>query len=228
VTLNIRTYNQLASLIDYDLKISRIKDLAELFLSGMRDWPTYNQTEILDYVKELKDYFGNPLTIEAIRTKRINNLEFDCWHHESGNSISDMLEISKLGNDAVDSDVVLNKIISYYETEFANTDFVADLKYRTTEEGGRKLPAFSKYRSQVKFEFDEMQTSGVQTFIDQDKVLPGESIRAKIRLSEVDYFAGKLEDDMHFEFREGPRIIGNGKIRLILNEKLKKPLDKIV
>ena len=47
-------------------------------------------------------------------------------------------------------------------------DFIAILKYYTTEEGGRSNPARSGYRSQVKFEFEEMQTSGQQVFIEGD------------------------------------------------------------
>lgn len=102
------------------------------------------------------------------------------------------------------------------------TDFVAQLKYRTTEEGRRSTPAFSRYRPQIKFEFNEMQTSGEQIFIGQDEVFPGESIKAKIRITGVDFFRNRLEEGMEFEFREGSRVIGTGKILEILNEELRK------
>jgi translation elongation factor EF-Tu-like GTPase len=52
-------------------------------------------------------------------------------------------------------------------------DFVATLIYRTTEEGGRRTPAKSGYRPQVKFDFVEMQTSGQQVFMDKEWVYPG-------------------------------------------------------
>lgn len=51
-------------------------------------------------------------------------------------------------------------------------DFIAILYYKATNEGGRKTPVQYGYRPQVKFDFDEMQTSGQQTFIDKDIVYP--------------------------------------------------------
>ena len=58
--------------------------------------------------------------------------------------------------------------------------FIAELIYRSTENGGRKTAAKSGYRPQVKFEFTEMQTSGIQNFIGKDYCLPGEKILAEI------------------------------------------------
>lgn len=78
-----------------------------------------------------------------------------------------------------------------------------------------------KYRPQIKFDFDEMQTSGEQTFIDKDTVYPGEEVKAAIRLAGVIYFRGRLAEGMLFEFLEGPRVIGTGKILEILNDTLK-------
>lgn len=101
-------------------------------------------------------------------------------------------------------------------------DFIATLTYLTTEQGGRQTPAFSGYRPQVKFEFAEMQTSGQQTFIDRKIVYPGDTVEAEIKIISVDYFAGHLKENMNFDFREGSRIIGNGQIKYILNEKLRQ------
>ena len=55
----------------------------------------------------------------------------------------------------------------------STTDFIAMLKYRTTAEGGRKTPASSLYRPQIKFEFSEMRTSGQQRFLDKEIVFLG-------------------------------------------------------
>ena len=101
-------------------------------------------------------------------------------------------------------------------------DFIATLKYRTAEEGGRKTPAFSGYRPQVKFSFSEMQTSGQQTFIDAEVVYPGDTVKAEFKILSVALFANCLEEGMNFEFREGSRIIGIGEIIEIVNEKLRK------
>jgi len=101
-------------------------------------------------------------------------------------------------------------------------DFIAELKYLTPKEGGRKTPAFSGYRPAVRFEFSEMQTSGQQTFLNKQIVYPGDTVEAEIRIVSVEYFANCLAEGMTFEFREGPNIIGTGKIIKIVNDSLRK------
>lgn len=105
----------------------------------------------------------------------------------------------------------------------SDADFIATLTYNTTEQGGRKTAAKTGYRPQVKFDFDEMQTSGQQTFIERELVFPGDTVDAEIKILSADYFANRLTEKMQFEFREGPRIIGTGIIKYIINERLKKP-----
>jgi hypothetical protein len=109
-----------------------------------------------------------------------------------------------------------------YEFDKRQADFIASLTYRTTEQGSRKTAAKSGYRPQVKFDFTEMQTSGQQTFIDREFVFPGDSVDAEIKILSVDFFANSLTEGMDFEFREGSTIIGTGKIKHIINDKLKK------
>ncbi|NHA05719.1 elongation factor Tu [Mucilaginibacter sp. HC2] len=103
-----------------------------------------------------------------------------------------------------------------------SADFIAELKYLTTEEGGRATPARSGYRPQLKFGFAEMQTSGRQIFIGRDMVYPGEKVIAEITIIAVPFFAGKLYSGLQFEFREGARIIGTGTITNILNKDLER------
>jgi len=101
-----------------------------------------------------------------------------------------------------------------------NPDFTAKLKYLTSEQGGRKTPAHSGYRPQVKFDFTEMQTSGQQVFLDKEKVYPGEEVTAEITISTPELFKNKLWIGMEYEFREGDRIIGTGEILKIFNKDL--------
>lgn len=101
-------------------------------------------------------------------------------------------------------------------------DFIATLTYKTTEEGGRKTAAKSGYRPQVKFDFEEIQTSGQQTFIHREIVYPGDTVEAEIRILSSDLFTNKLSENMEFEFREGARVVGTGRIVQILNDELKK------
>jgi len=109
-----------------------------------------------------------------------------------------------------------------FERKKSQSDFIATLIYRTTDEGGRKTPAKTGYRPQIKFDFDEMQTSGEQLFIDCEWVYPGEKVAAEIKIVSADYLAGRLTEGMAFEFREGSRIMGTGKITHVVNELLRK------
>lgn len=101
-------------------------------------------------------------------------------------------------------------------------DFIALLKYKTTEEGGRTTAAASGYRPQIKFPFTDMQTSGQQTFIDKELVYPGETVKASIKILSVHFFENSLTEGMAFEFREGRNVIGTGKLLAVLNPRLKK------
>ena len=92
----------------------------------------------------------------------------------------------------------------------------------TTEQGGRKTPAFSSYRPQVKFDFTEMQTSGQQTFIDKVIGYPGDKVKAKIKILSPDYFEDSLKAGMNFEIRDGSNVIGTGQIKHVINGKLEK------
>ena len=107
-----------------------------------------------------------------------------------------------------------------FEAENGQADFIAELVYLS--EGGRTTPVRSGYRPQIKFAFDEMQTSGQQQFINQELVFPGDRVNAEIKLLAVDHLAHKLKERMRFEFREGSRLIGHGKILRIVNEKLER------
>lgn len=108
-----------------------------------------------------------------------------------------------------------------FEIDSNKFDFVATVRYLTTEKGGRKTPAMSGYRPQVKFDFSEMQTSGQQIFLERNLVFPGDEVDVGIEILSVDHFANKLKEGMRFDFLEGSRLIGSGRIKRILNDRLK-------
>lgn len=208
--------SQLETLVDIDKADHKLKNIAKLFVNAAMDWDTYNQADVSDFLKELKEYFGSPLTKEKITNKPLDNV----WRHAAGSSIFQMIDLSERYCNQSDFDKIVNAILSYYQQQMQGIDFIADLKYLTTEEGGRKTPVFSGYRPQVKFDFDEMQTSGQQTFLNKDTVYPGDTVEATIRIISVEHFANTLTEGMKFEFKEGSRIIGTGIITEILNDKL--------
>ena len=220
----IKSIGLLADLVKLDNRDHNIKRLAQFLLNSINDWPIKDLNDISDFSSDIKVFFGTPLSIEKLGAK---DLEFsddpNVWRLKAGSSIAQMLDYSINFNNESDFDNILNNILDYYENELNTVDFVAELEYRTSEQGGRKTPAHSGYRPQIKFYFTEMQTSGQQIFLDKEIAFPGDIVNAKIKIISVDYFANKLTEGMRFEFREGNRIIGTGIIRQIINEKLKKP-----
>ena len=222
----ITTYSTLWNLVDIDTKDHKQKDIATLFLNAMDDWDTYNQTEIANFINELKQYFGTPLTFD-----KVTKMKFDghnAWKIEAGSSIAELIDISSKFCNQSDFEKIIESFINYYTHEFRKVDFIAELTYYTTEQGGRKTPASSGYRPQVKFDFTEKQTSGQQTFIDKEIVYPGERVLAKIKILSPDFFADSLEKGMKFEFREGAKVIGVGELKNIINDRLeKKPAGNI-
>ncbi len=216
----IETYSTLWRLVGIDQTDHKLKDIATLFLNAMNDWPTQDQHKIVAFVKELKEYFGTPLTIEKIYARKFN--KNNTWQVESGSSITELIGTSTKFLNESNFDNILKNILDFYEQEFNITDFIAKLKYRTTEQDGRQTPAKSGYRPQIKFDFTEMQTSGQQTFIGKETVFPGETVDAKIKILSQDYFAGCLTEGMEFELREGSKLIGTGEIKYIVNDKLEK------
>lgn len=215
----IETYSTLWNLVDIDQTNHKLKDIATLLLNAMNDWPTGHE-RIDDYVIEFKKYFGEPLTIENIDTKKFNGQ--NAWEVESGSSIAELIDTSNRFCNENSFDKILLNILEYYVHEFNKTDFIAKLTYKTVEQGGRATPTNSGYRPQVKFDFTEMQTSGQQTFIDKETVFPGDTVDAKIKILSPDYFANCLTEGMTFEFREGAKVIGTGEIKYIVNNKLEK------
>lgn len=139
------------------------------------------------------------------------------------------IEVGKNGSKEVKFEMTFNdwRLKNSSNKDNSTSDFIAMLTYKTTEQGGRQTAAKSGYRPQVKFEFEAMQTSGRQIFIDRELALPGDTLLAEIKITSLDYFANKLTEGMEFEFREGPRVIGTGEIKHIINDKLKKTGDNI-
>lgn len=222
----ITTYSTLRNLVEIDINDHKQKDIATLFLNAMNDWNTFNQTEITDFISELKNYFGRPLTIDNINKKKLDGQ--NAWKIESGSSISNLIDISSKFCNQSDFDKIVETFLHFYNQEFKKVDFIAELTYFTTEQSGRKAAATSGYRPQVKFDFTEMQTSGQQIFIDKEIVYPGEKVLAKIKVLSPHFFADKLEVGMVFEFREGARIIGTGELKNIINDRLeRKPAGNI-
>ena len=100
-------------------------------------------------------------------------------------------------------------------------DFIGRVTYLTTEQGGRKGYAVSGYRPHVKFDGRKELTSGEQLFIDKDKVFPGETVTAEIRILGTDFFKNYLFVGQHFEVAEASHLVGHGEVLEVVNPDLR-------
>ncbi|MES1221408.1 MAG: hypothetical protein ABUT20_38260 [Bacteroidota bacterium] len=115
-----------------------------------------------------------------------------------------------------------NQIVNIDKVKKSDPDFIAKVTYLTTEEGGRIGYAASGYRPHVKFDGREYLTSGEQLFVDKEKVFPGDTVRAEIRILSVDFFKNYLFVGQHFEVAEASHLVGHGEIIEIINPDLKQ------
>lgn len=112
---SIEKHSELWKLVENDSTNHKLKEIAELFLEAMTDWPTYNQELISEFITEIKDFFGSPLTLKKIDSKQMDfNIEENIWRKESGSSIAEMIEFSKLYYDETDFDKIVFNILNYY------------------------------------------------------------------------------------------------------------------
>jgi hypothetical protein len=101
-------------------------------------------------------------------------------------------------------------------------DFIAKTTYLLTNEGGRNNYAASGYRPHFQIEGKKEMTSAEQIFVGKDKIYPGESVVAEIRILWIDAFEGLLYEGLKFKLGEGSRIVAEGEIIEVINKKLKR------
>lgn len=91
-----------------------IKKMAELLIMALNDWPR-ETLEIEATIKEMKAYFGEPMTVERLKGKRFDySMPYNSWRLEAGASLWQMLELStKLENES-DFDEIVARILDYY------------------------------------------------------------------------------------------------------------------
>ncbi len=101
-------------------------------------------------------------------------------------------------------------------------DFVARVRFLTTEEGGRKGFAASGYRPAFKLPDQPEMTSAEQKFRGIDQVQPGQEAISEIRILWIEAFEQKLSVGTDFELLEGSRVVAKGQIIEVTNERLRK------
>jgi elongation factor Tu len=83
-----------------------------------------------------------------------------------------------------------------------------------TEEGGRRTPIASGYRSALAFEPDSDDLlDAVMELSGRDELQPGDSGTVRLRPLNTAYWQGIAQPESPFEVREGKRVIGRGTIQ---------------
>ncbi len=94
-------------------------------------------------------------------------------------------------------------------------DIEAEIYFLTPEEGGRTTPFFSGYRPQICY--DGFYSDARQDYEGSDEVLPGQKVKTFLTFSRPDYQLGKIHAGKEFLVYEGPKLLGRGKVTMILN-----------
>ena len=94
-------------------------------------------------------------------------------------------------------------------------DVEAELTFLRTQEGGRQGFAQSSYRPQ--FYYDGEDHDAVQEFVNMERVYPGDTVTARLRLLHPELLYHLLRVGDNFKIREGERVVAHGRISRILN-----------
>lgn len=117
----INTYHSLLHLVDLDETDHILKDIAQLFLNALRDWPTDNSHDIVKCIQEFKSYFGDPFNIVDGRITNIVKAPDWTWRGEAGWAITEMIKLSIQHFNTADFDAIVDRMLSYYEQKFLFT-----------------------------------------------------------------------------------------------------------
>jgi translation elongation factor EF-Tu-like GTPase len=91
----------------------------------------------------------------------------------------------------------------------------AEVRFLTTEEGGRRTPVKSGYRGQ--FFYDGLDWDANHDYPDVEWVQPGDIVRSLICFMSPEKHVGKVVLGKEFSIREGTRVIAKGRVvRLLL------------
>lgn len=85
-----------------------IRRIAEALATAIHDWPTYNLVSLNDYIRELRDEVGWPVTLANVRAKLDGySLEQDAWKAES---LCGLLGAWDIGDDDLTLDDLVKRI----------------------------------------------------------------------------------------------------------------------
>ena len=112
---NIENIQQLIDLVNNDPNDHPLKKMGFLFAAAMNDWPTQNQTNINEFIQELRCYFGTPITKDVILNKATSLSDEDAWRKESASSLLELLDLAETQYQEKNLEHLIQVIIKYYE-----------------------------------------------------------------------------------------------------------------
>jgi elongation factor Tu len=90
----------------------------------------------------------------------------------------------------------------------------AEIHFLAPEEGGRQTPIRCGYRPQ--FYYEGRDWDAIYDYPGRQEVKPGETVMALLSFLSPDQHRGRVRPGLTFEVREGPRVVGTGKVLRVL------------
>ena len=92
----------------------------------------------------------------------------------------------------------------------------AQIRFLSTEEGGRETPVRSGYRGQFHYKGEEEGWDAVQEYTGKEWVAPGETVSARLVFVSEKPHCKKLVENLPFQIQEGNRVVGLGVVIKVL------------
>lgn len=105
--------------------------------------------------------------------------------------------------------------MSIENNKISNLEFLAELDFLTTEQGGRRSPVFSGYRGQ--FHYNDWDCLASYDFQNKDQVNPGDKVVAKVDLAFREIHEKNINKGFKFKIREGARVVAERIVKEVLN-----------
>jgi translation elongation factor EF-Tu-like GTPase len=99
-------------------------------------------------------------------------------------------------------------------------DIEAEVRFLSTEEGGKTIPCRSGYRPNHDFGIEGALNDAHHDFPDGAEVRPGDTARSLMSFLDPEAQRGRLYEGFTFTVQEGRRVIGQGRITKVLNQDL--------
>jgi hypothetical protein len=98
-----------------------------------------------------------------------------------------------------------------------NPDLCIKVRVLTENEGGRKTPFINGYRGQ--FYYNESDWDATYEIIGKSDAKPGEVVELELQTASREIHFGKFEIGTEIKIREGGRVVAEGQVSNILNQK---------